>query len=322
MTFRLRLFTASAALLLVSSAAMAQSWPNRPVQFIVPSAAGSGPDVTLRHYTDRISKSIGQSIVVLNKPGAQGAIGAQFAAKEPGDGYTFMLSNIGQLIANKHTMKTPGYDPDKDFVPVAIIGRAPYILLVNPSLPINSLADLVKYDRENPKKLSLAYEGASAFAGSAYLKSQMGLSMELVAYQSPLQAIQDTIGGTAHMHLQGTAIGLSFVSSGKLRAIVVTTDKRSPQLPDVPMMNESYPGFGSFEAWLMVVAPAATPPDIVRRMSQEIAKAGNSPELREFFGKLGFFEDEDRSPEAAAAFLKQQSELFAKMAKAADIKPE
>src|SRR5262245_62085214 len=116
---------AAAVVLLAPSIAMAQAWPNRPVQFIVPSAAGSGPDVTLRHYTDRIAKSIGQPIVVLNRPGAQGAIGAQAAAKEPGDGYNFMLSNIGQLIANKHTMKNPGYDPDKDFVPVAIIGRAP-----------------------------------------------------------------------------------------------------------------------------------------------------------------------------------------------------
>ena len=311
-----------AVALLMPLTASAQTWPNKPVQFIVPSAAGSGPDVTLRPYTEKISKSIGQPVLVINRPGAQGAIGAQAAAKEPGDGYTFMLSNIGQLIANKYTMKTPGYDPDKDFVPVAIVGRAPYMLLVNPSLPIKTPADLVKYDRENPGKLALAYEGASAYAGSAYIKSVMGLSLQLVGYNSPLQAIQDTIGGTTQLHLQGTAIGLSFATSGKLRPIVLTTDQRLPQLADVPTMNDSYPGFGSFEAWLMIVAPASTPPDIVKRMSLEIAKASETQELRDLFRNLGFFDKEDRTPETAAVFLKQQRELFEKMAKAADIKPE
>jgi tripartite-type tricarboxylate transporter receptor subunit TctC len=269
-----------------------------------------------------LAKSIGQPVIVLNRPGAQGAIGSQAATKEPPDGYTFMLASLGQLVANKYTMKAPGYDPDKDFVPVALIGRAPYIVLVNPSLPVRSLADLVKHDRENPGKMSLAYEGSSVLAGSAYLKHLMGLSLELVPYNSPLQAIQDTMGGIAQVHVQGTAIGLSYATTQKLRAIAITTDKRLPQLSDVPTVNESYPDFGSFEAWLMIVAPANTPPDIVQRMSAEIARAGNSQELRDLFSKLGFFDNEDRTPEAAAAFLKRQNEQFAKMAKAADLKPE
>jgi len=316
-----RLLITSAALL-VSSAAMAQPWPSRPVQFIVPAAAGSGPDVTLRPYTDRLAKSIGQPVVVLNRPGAQGAIGAQATAKEPPDGYTFMLGSLGQLVANKYTMKAPGYDPDKDFVPVALIGRAPYMVLVNPNLPVRSLADLVKHDRENPGKISLAYEGSSVLAGAAYLKHLMGLSLELVPYNSPLQAIQDTMGGIAQVHVQGTAIGLSYATTQKLRAIAITTDKRLPQLADVPTVNESYPDFGSFEAWLMIVAPANTPPDLVQRMSVEIGRAGNSQELRDLFRKLGFFDNEDYTPQAAATFLKQQNEQFAKMAKAADLKPE
>ena len=196
------------------------------------------------------------------------------------------------------------------------------MVLVNPSLPIRSLADLAKYDRENPGKVSLAYEGSAILAGSAYLKRLMGLSLELVPYNSPLQAIQDTIGGIAQVHVQGTAIGLSFATSKGSRAIAVTTDKRLPQLADVPTVNESYPDFGSFEAWLMIVAPANTPPDIVQRMSVEIARAGDSQELRDLFSKLGFFDDEDRTPRAAIAYLKQQNEQFAKMAKAADLKPE
>ena len=176
MNKHLRIVRAATVALLVSPVAMAQSWPNRPVQFIVPAAAGSGPDVTLRAYTDKVAKSIGQPVLVLNRPGAQGAIGAQAAAKEAPDGHTFFLASLGQLIANKYTMKTPGYDPDKDFVPVAVLGRAPYIVLVNPNLPVRSLADLVKFDRENAGKVSLAYEGSSVLAGSSHLKRLMGLS--------------------------------------------------------------------------------------------------------------------------------------------------
>jgi tripartite-type tricarboxylate transporter receptor subunit TctC len=313
---------AATGALLASSAVSAQQWPSRPVQFIVPSAAGSGPDVTLRGYTDRIAKNLGHPVVVLNRPGANGAIGAQVAAKEPPDGHTFMLASIGQLVVNKFTMKNLGYDPDKDFVPVALIGRAPYMILVNPSVPIRSLAELVKYDRENPGKLSLAYEGSSVLAGSAYIKHVMGLSVELVGYNSPLQAIQDTLGGIAQLHVQGTAIGLSYATSDKLRAIALTTDKRLPQLADVPTITETYPDFGSFEAWLMIVAPAGTPPDLVKRMSAELGRAGESQELRDLFRKLGFYDNDDFSPERAAAFLKQQSEQFAKMAKAANLKPE
>ncbi|MGZ5803279.1 MAG: Bug family tripartite tricarboxylate transporter substrate binding protein [Xanthobacteraceae bacterium] len=278
--------------------------------------------MTLRAYTDKIAKSIGQPVLVINRPGAQGAIGSQATIKEPPDGYTFMLASLGQLVANKYTMKSPGYDADKDFVPVALLGRAPYMVLVNPSLPVRSLADLAKYDRENPGKISLAYEGAAVLAGSAYLKRLMGLSLELVAYNSPLQAIQDTIGGTTQVHMQGTAIGLAYATSQKLPAIAVTTDKRLPQLADVPTVNESYPGFGSFEAWLMIVAAANTPPEIIQRMSVEIARAGDTQELRDLFSKLGFFDNEDRTPQAAVAYLKQQNEQFAKMAKAADLKPE
>ncbi|MGZ3411990.1 MAG: Bug family tripartite tricarboxylate transporter substrate binding protein, partial [Xanthobacteraceae bacterium] len=131
-----------------------------------------------------------------------------------------------------------------------------------------------------------------------------------------------TIGGTTQVHMQGTAIGLAYATSQKLPAIAVTTDKRLPQLADVPTVNESYPGFGSFEAWLMIVAAANTPPEIIQRMSVEIARAGDTQELRDLFSKLGFFDNEDRTPQAAVAYLKQQNEQFAKMAKAADLKPE
>jgi tripartite-type tricarboxylate transporter receptor subunit TctC len=305
-----------------AASAAAQAWPAKPIQIIIPAAAGSGPDVTMRTYTDRMSKNLNQSVVITNRPGANGIIGAQAAAKAPADGYTFFEASIGQLVVNKYPIKDLGYDPDKDFVPVAMLGRAPYMVLVNPDLPIKSLGDLVAFEKERAGKVFFAYEGSSVQAATAYLIKTMNIRGDLVSYVSPVQAINDTIGGLAHVHIQGTAIGLTHVNSGKLRPIAVTTDVRIPQIANVPTMNESYPGFGSFEAWLMLVAPAGTPPDAVRAMSAEIGKVGSTPELQQIHSNIGFLKLNDFSPTAAAAFLKAQSEQFAKMAAAANLKPE
>jgi tripartite-type tricarboxylate transporter receptor subunit TctC len=317
-----RLIFTALACVAFSSAGLAQAWPSKPITFIVPAAAGSGPDVSLRLYTDRLSKVIGQPVIVKNVVGASGAIGAQAAAKSAPDGYTFFMGSNGHLVVNKYTMKNPGYDPDRDFMPVALLNRAPYMLLVNPSLPINSVAELGTYARSNPGKAFLAYEGSSVQAIAAYTKQVLSLSIDLVAYNSPLQAIQDTLGGSAQFHIQGTAIGLAFVTDQRLRALAVLAAERLPQLANVPTMNELYPNFGAFDAWLAIVAPAGTPPDIVKRMSAELHAIGSQDDLRAMFNKLGFFEETDRSPERTAAYIKSQTEQFAKMAAAADLKAE
>jgi tripartite-type tricarboxylate transporter receptor subunit TctC len=306
----------------LSSAVLAQAWPTKPVTVIVPAAAGSGPDVSLRLYTDRLAKAIGQPVIVKNVVGASGAIGAQTAAKSPPDGYTFFMGSNGQLVVNKYTMKTPGYDAEKDFVAVALLNRAPYMLLVNPALPINSVAELGTYAHSNRGKAFLAYEGSSVQAIAAYTKQVLSLPIDLVAYNSPLQAIQDTLGGSAQFHIQGTAIGLAFVTDQRLRALAVLAAERLPQLANVPTMNELYPNFGAFDAWLAIVAPAGTPPDIVKRMSAELHAIGSQDDLRAMFNKLGFFEETDRSPERTAAYIKSQTEQFAKMAAVADLKAE
>ncbi len=177
--------------------------------------------MSLRLYTDRLAKVIGQTVIVRNVVGASGAIGAQAAARSAPDGYNFFMGSNGHLVVNKYAMKNPGYNPDKDFVPVALLNRAPYMLLVNPALPINSVAELGTYARSNPGKAFLAYEGSSVQAIAAYTKQVLGLPIDLVAYNSPLQAIQDTFGGSAQFHIQGTAIGLAFVTDQRLRALAV-----------------------------------------------------------------------------------------------------
>ena len=271
----LRVVRAATVALLVSSAVMAQPWPSRPVQFIVPAAAGSGPDVTLRAYTDRWRKASGNPSWSSTDPAPKVPLDHRPRPRSRRTDIHSCLASLGQLVANKYTMKTLGYDPDKDFVPVALIGRAPYMVLVNPNLPVRSLADLVKHDRENPGKVSLAYEGSSVLAGSALSQASYG-------FKSGTGCLQFTASGHSRYngrHRTGACAGNGhrFVvcdSAQKLRAIAITTDKRLPQLSDVPTVNESYPDFGSFEAWLMIVAPANTPPDVVQRMSAEIARAG------------------------------------------------
>ena len=232
------------------------------------------------------------------------------------------FASAGHLIVNKYTMKTPGYDPYKDFTPVALLNRAPYMLLANTSVPAKTLAELTAHAKANPGKLFLAFEGASVKAVATYLRAALDLPIELVAYNSPLNAIQDTLGGTAQLHVQGTAIGLAFVKDGRLRPLAVISASRLLQLADVPTLAELHPGFGAFDAWMSVVAPTGTPADIVRRMSAELHTIGSLQEVKSVFEKLGFFEETDRSPERAAAYIRSQSEQFDRMAKTANFVPE
>jgi tripartite-type tricarboxylate transporter receptor subunit TctC len=278
--------------------------------------------VPVRMYTERLAKTIGQPVLVINRVGASGAIGAQAAAKASPDGYTFLVVSAGHMIVNKYTIKDPGYDPDKDFVPVALLNRAPYMLLANPALPINSVPDLITYTRSDPGKAFLAYEGSSIQAIATYTKKVLDLPIGLVAYNSPLQAIQETISGSVQLHIQGTAIGMAFVTDQKLRALALVSEKRLPQLAGVPTMNEFYPNFGAFDAWLAVMAPTGTPPEIVKRMSAEIHAIGSRDDMRATFNKLGFFEEADRSPEWTAAYIRSQAEQFAKAAAVAELKAE
>ena len=162
-------------LLALPSTGHAQVWPNRHIEIILPTSAGSGPDVTMRSYTDKVAKSLGQPIVINNRPGASGAIAAQAAARSQPDGHTFLLASPAQLIINKYVLKDLPYDPDVDLVPVSLLNRAPFIVLTSPRLPIRSLGDLVAYDKANRGKVFVSHEGATGKATAAYVNKVMGL---------------------------------------------------------------------------------------------------------------------------------------------------
>ena len=307
----------------VATNAMAQEWPKRKViEIIIPSAAGSGPDVTIRSYSDYLAKNLGQSVVISNRAGGSGTIAASAAARAEPDGYTFLLASLSQLVVNKYTIKNLSYDPDKDFKPVALLNRAPFIVLTNPSMPFRSLPELVAYNAKNPGKVFVAYEGASAKAASIYLMRAMGIDLTLVPYVSSSQAVQDLLAGNTQLHLQGTALALPFVKDDRLPALAVTGGERFPAIPNVPAVRESFPEFGEFETWVMLLAPRGTPDAIVQRMSKQIGEIAKLPAMRKLFDNVGIIAVDDSSPEAAVAFLQRQNEQFAKMAKAADMKPE
>jgi tripartite-type tricarboxylate transporter receptor subunit TctC len=310
--------------LALPSISYAQGWPNRHIEIILPASAGSGPDVTMRSYTDRLAKSLGQPIIINNRPGASGAIAAQAAARSQPDGYTFFLASPAQLIFNKYVLKDLPYDPDIDFVPVSLLNRAPFIVLTNPRLPIKSLSDLVAYSKANRGNVFVSHEGATGKATAAYLNKVMDLEMTLVPYANAVKAIQDLVGGSAdvHVHVQGSALALPFAKDGRLQALAVTSSSRFEQLPDVPAMSEVYPSFGNFETWLMLLAPKATPDAVIRRMSSEIGRIAQIDEMKRLFQNLGVLPADSGSPESAAKFLREQNLQVAKMAAAAALKPE
>src|SRR5687768_3547935 len=197
-------------LLALPSTGHAQVWPSRHIEIILPTSAGSGPDVTMRSYTDRVAKNLGQSIIINNRPGASGAIAAQAAARSQPDGHTFFLASPAQLIINKYVLKNLPYDPDIDFVPVSLLNRAPFIVLTNPRLPIKSLIDLVAYNKANRGNVFVSHEGATGKATAAYLNKVIDLEMTLVPYVNAVTAIQDLVGGSSdvHVHVQGSALAL------------------------------------------------------------------------------------------------------------------
>jgi tripartite-type tricarboxylate transporter receptor subunit TctC len=303
--------------------AFAQEWPKRRnIEIIVPAAAGSGQDATMRVYTDKLQQNLGQSVIVTNRGGASGTIGASTAARAAPDGYTFVMLSPGQLIVNKYTIKNLNYDPDKDFKPVALLNLAPYFILINPSMPFRDLNQLVAYAKDNHDKVFIAYESATVKAIATHLLNTLGINLTLVPYVNPPQLMQDLLVGNVQMSIQGSALGLAFVKDGRTPALAVTGAKRFPATPNIPTVAESHPAFGSFDTWLMLLAPAGTPDDVVQRMSQEIKKIAALPDTGKLFENLGLSPADDYSPEAAAAFVKQQNEQFATMAKLSDLKPE
>jgi tripartite-type tricarboxylate transporter receptor subunit TctC len=292
------------ALLIGSDIALAQTYPNRSIQVIVPFAGGSASDVITRILLERMSASMGRPIIVENRPGAGGNTGTATAAKGDPDGYTLLMSTSGPLAANKALFRDLGYDPEKDFEPISLFAVMPNVVVVSSKLPIKSVAELIAYAKQRPKELNYGSVGvgSSQHLAGAYFEQVAGVQMTHVPYRNIAQYVPDLIAGTVPLGFQLLPNVIGPLQSGEARALAVTVNKRMTALPNVPTMLEvGIPNYES-SAWLALLAPRGTPKPIVEKLHQAVAAAIADPTIRTRFADLGA-EPTATKPEELGKFI-------------------
>jgi tripartite-type tricarboxylate transporter receptor subunit TctC len=313
----------SAGALAPGAAPRAQTWPDKPVRFVLSQPAGSGPDAIARLIVDRLSKTWSQSVWIDNKPGGQNVIGAQAAARSAPDGTTLYFATTAALVTNSYLFKQLPYNPQKDFVPVAFIARSPFALLVEPNSPIKSLQDFVDRAKAAPGKLALGNEGPRTFGGiiSRLFAAREQIELNQVAYPSVAVALQDTIGGHVEAVLADVPSSAALVKAGKLRPLAVTTAKRLPGMESVPALAETLPGF-DMVGWFAVVAPTGTPQAAIQRANHDINALLNEREFAERIALIGPMADGSMSVDQVGAFLQSERARWEAATKEIGVLPE
>ena len=302
--------------------ALAQAWPARPVRLIVSQAAGTSPDIAARLIAERLSRQLGQSLVVENRAGGQNVIGAQAAARAAPDGYTFFFATTAAIVTNPLTFKTLPYDPPRDFDAVGMIAKSPMVLAVGAGVPVKSLAELIALDKSKPNTLSAAHEGPRTFSGmmSQALNLTTGMQVLQVPYNGATPAIQDTIGGRTQIVLLSSAALAPFIRRGDLKPLAVTVARRVAGLENVPALAETYPGF-DYAGWFALLAPAGTPREVVLRVNRELNLVLAEPEVAQRLRDLGLVLDPG-TPEALNEFLAAERTRWSKLVKEIGLQPE
>jgi tripartite-type tricarboxylate transporter receptor subunit TctC len=315
-------FAAVLVVALFAHAASGQTYPNHAVKIVVPFAAGSATDIMARIVAEELRAAFEQPFIVENKPGASAMIGAEQVAQAPPDGYTLFMTTNTSHSANPFLFKKLNYDPVKDFTPVANIMRIPVIIVVDPKLPVKTLADLVAYAKAHPGKVSFGYGNSIGQVVGASFAKRTGIDVITVPYKSSPQALTDVLSGQLTYSVSDMAAGQAFVRDGRVRALAVSSGKRSPLMSDLPAMSET-PGLEGFEviAWVALFAPAKTPKDIVDKLNAVVRKALAKPEVKE---KIASFaaEPAPSTPEELGEFVKSQLASWGKAIKEAGIQPE
>jgi len=299
------------------------NWPDKPVKFVLSQPPGSGPDNVARLLGERLSRALGQAIVIDNKPGGQNIIGAQAAARAPADGYSFYFATTAALVTNKYLFKTMPYDPQKDFVPVAFVAKSPFAVLVRAESPISSMQDLVARSQAEPGKLSLANEGPRTFGGiiARLINARAKLEANLVSYASVGVSVQDVIGGHADAVVADLASTAQLVRQGRLRILAVTAAKRVAGWDQMPALAEMLPDFEMI-GWFAVVAPAGTPAAVVARLNKEINTLLADADTAQRMLTIGPMAEPMGSPEQLGAFLNGEHERWSDVAKEIGLLPE
>ena len=272
-----------------ASLTSAQPYPTKPIKLVAPSTPGDAPDVIARLVADKLSTALGQQVVVENRPGAGGVVGSDYVAKAAPDGYTLIMGNAGSHGINAAVYSKLPYDIQRDFAPVSQVAVAPNVMVINPSVPASTVAEFIAYAKANPGKLSYASggNGSSAHMSMELFKSMSGIDIQHVPYKGSSPALTDVVSGQVVAFIGNMPPTVPLIKAGKLRAIAVTTKSRSALMPELPTITEAgLPGFETV-AWFGVLAPAGTPPEVVNRLSAEIAKIAKSPEIREKLVAMG-----------------------------------
>lgn len=307
----------------VSPPAAAQDWPAKPIRIIVPFSPGGVADNSARVIADKLGARLGQQVLVENRAGASGNIGTEAVAKSAADGYTLLLGFDGTMVINPHVFPKLGFDTLRDFAPVTKLGDATLILVAHPSVPVNNLPELIDYSKKQAG--GLAY-GTSGTGGTPHLagellKQRSGANLVHVPYKGGGQAIGDVVGGQIPLVYTAIATAQQYVKAGRLKGIAVSSEKRSPALPEVQTFIEGgQPGF-VVVSWTGIFAPAKTPPAIVERLQKEIAAVLGDPEVRARYEALGI-DPVGNSPGAFAAQVREDLARWEKVVKQANIKVE
>jgi len=322
LTVRLLQIGASLFIGLNSPLAIADNYSSKPIKAIVPFAPGSTTDQIGRAFAAKMSEILGQPVVVENKSGANGLIGADFVAKAPADGYTILIGTNSTNAALKSLVKNLPYNQDTAFTPIGYFGSAPLIVAINNDVPAKSLNGFVSLAKANPGKMTFAYASTSQRVSSEMLASFADIQMTGVSYKSGPNAMTDLIGGQVNMFTSDFGVSLPQVQSGKIRGLAVTSLKRSPAIPELPTVNEAL-GTKGYEliAFFAAFGPAGMPKDAVMKLNKAINDAAKSKDLLERFSAMGF-ETQPGTPEALGQKIKLETAKWAKAIKEAGMQPE
>jgi tripartite-type tricarboxylate transporter receptor subunit TctC len=307
------------SMLLVSTVSLAQSFPTKPVRLIVTYPPGGSSDLMSRVYGAKLGELWGQQVIIESKPGAAGSIGMDFAAKQPNDGYTFVVGNLGPVAVNPLLSKVP-YSIEKDFIAVSMISTGPNVLVVRTDSEFKSLNDVIAYARKNPGKLNYGTSGPGSVShlSSEMLKNNQKINAVEVAYKGGVLAIQDLLGGQIQYIFSDSLPAMAHIRGGKLRALCVTGSERYALLPEPPLCQEAAPGLVAVN-WWGVLLPAGSPKAIVDKLNADTVKALADPDVKKRFADLGV-EAVSSTPAEFAAFIRNEMAKYEKLIKEANIK--
>jgi len=315
----MRLFAAVALALLAGAAQGQDSYPGKPVRILVGYAAGGGNDIIVRVMQPEMQKGLGQPVIVENKPGAQGIIAAELAARSAPDGYTIMMGPSGPMTINPATYSKLPYSPTRDFAPISMICEFPLLVTVDAKLPVNSVRELIAYAKANPGKSNYASSAGIFQITTEMFKQRTGTAIEMIPYKSSGESVQAVLGGQVMMTIVDPPPATGALKAGTLRALAVTSGKRHPSWPELPTLIEAGVPDMEVPVWTAFFAPAKTPPAIVARLQQEVARVVQTQEVRDRFAAMGL-DPVGGSSEDLGRRMARDIEKWTAVAKAANIK--